>query len=297
MKAQYLLRFDDICPTMNWRIWDAVEGILCDQGIRPILAVVPDNQDDVLRVSAPDERFWERVREWQGRGWTIAMHGWQHRYVTTEGGILKVNRYGEFAGLSRSEQQHKLSRGREIFEREGITSDVFVAPAHTFDAITLQVLAELGFRYISDGYFQVPVVDQFGITWIPQQLWSYRWRPFGVWTICFHVNSWTHEDIAAFEERTLHYRGAISTFSVAVEQSQVRRRNVFDLAAARVYRSAIKFRALGKAKMMRLIAPPRSRPYLQELAEDLLPSVQGGTTPATRMSLEDSKGKFREIGN
>jgi peptidoglycan/xylan/chitin deacetylase (PgdA/CDA1 family) len=282
---------------MNWRVWDALEAILCDQRICPILAVVPDNLDDVLRVSAPDEQFWERVREWQGRGWTIAMHGWQHRFVTTEGGILKVNRYSEFAGLPRSEQQHKLSRGREIFEREGLASDVFVAPAHSFDAVTLQVLAELGFRYISDGYFHVPVVDEFGITWIPQQLWSYRQRPFGVWTICFHINSWTHADIAAFRERTLRYRGAISCFSGVVEQSQVRRRIVFDLAAARVYRSAIKFGALGKAKMKRLIAPPQSKPYVQQPAQDLLPKGQGGTTPATRTSLEDSKSKFHEIRN
>jgi len=296
MKARYLLRFDDICPTMNWRVWDAVEAILCGQRIHPILAVVPDNQDHGLRVSAPAERFWERVRKWQRRGWTIAMHGWQHRYVTTEGGILKVNRYSEFAGLPRSEQQHKLSRGREIFEREGLASDVFVAPAHSFDAITLQVLAELGFRYVSDGFFQVPVVDEFGIMWVPQQLWSYRRRPFGVWTICFHINSWTHEHIAAFEERTLHYREAISSFRTVVEQSHARRKTPFDVAAARVYRSTTKFGAWGKIKAKRLIAPSQSMPYVQP-AQDLLPRVQGGTTLATRTSLEDSKGKFHEIGN
>ena len=57
MRAHYLFRFDDICPSMNWRAWDDIETILCDQRIKPILAVVPDNRDDALRVSAPNARF------------------------------------------------------------------------------------------------------------------------------------------------------------------------------------------------------------------------------------------------
>jgi predicted deacetylase len=255
MKARYLLRFDDICPTVNWRVWDEVETILCEQQIRPILAVVPDNQDEALRVSAPDKQFWVRVREWKKRGWTIGMHGWQHEFVTRDQGILKVNRCSEFAGLSRAEQQYKLGRACEIFAREGLACNVFIAPAHSFDATTLQVLAELGFRYISDGFFPVPLVDRFRITWVPQQLWSYRWRPFGVWTICFHINSWTEADIAAFKDHTLRYREAISRFETVVEQSPVRRQTVSDVIAGRVYRSATQLGALGKAKLLRLIAP------------------------------------------
>src|SRR5260370_42375028 len=49
--------------------------------LKPILAVVPDNQDPMLKVDAPVADFWDRVRQWQARGWTIALHGYQHRYV------------------------------------------------------------------------------------------------------------------------------------------------------------------------------------------------------------------------
>jgi len=256
---------------MNWRVWDEVETILCEQEILPILAVVPNNQDDALRVSAPDKQFWVRVREWQKRGWTIGMHGWRHRFVTPDGGILKVNRFSEFAGLSRAEQQYKLGQGCEIFAREELACNVFIAPAHSFDATTLQVLAGLGFRYISDGFFPVPVIDRFGITWVPQQLWSYRWRPFGVWTICFHVNSWTEADIAAFKDHTLRYREAISSFNTVIEQSHARRQTASDVIAGRVYRATIQLAALGKAKARRLIASSPGKALAQR-GKDLLPA-------------------------
>src|SRR5262252_3697380 len=86
--TKYLLRFDDICPTMNWQVWSEIEAALLDQDLKPILAVVPDNQDPVLKVDPPVEDFWERVRTWQARGWTIALHGYQHRYVTHSPGIV-----------------------------------------------------------------------------------------------------------------------------------------------------------------------------------------------------------------
>jgi len=248
MKARYLLRFDDLCPTMNWHVWDAVEAILCKQHICPLLAVVPDNQDDHLRVSPPNPHFWDRVREWQARGWTIALHGWQHRFVTKESGILRVNQFSEFAGLSRTVQEQKLICAREVFQSQAITSEVFVAPAHTFDVVTLQLLVEQGFRYISDGYFHAPLVDEFGLVWVPQQLWSYRRRPFGLWTICFHTNSWQHADILAFKEQTERYRPLITKFSTAVERVQLRRKSIVDVAIARIYRTTIRILAFGKAK-------------------------------------------------
>ena len=68
MKSRYLIRFDDICPTMNWSVWESVESILLKYHIKPILAVVPDNQDPQLVVDAPRPDFWEKVRQWQSYG-------------------------------------------------------------------------------------------------------------------------------------------------------------------------------------------------------------------------------------
>ena len=54
--ARFLLRFDDLCPTMNWAMWDAIEAHLVRMEVRPILAVVPDNRDPKL-VAGPPKRF------------------------------------------------------------------------------------------------------------------------------------------------------------------------------------------------------------------------------------------------
>ena len=78
MPARYLVRFDDICPTMNWAAWSRIETVLDRHGVAPILAVVPDNRDPKLMVDNSRADFWARVRGWQTKGWTIALHGFQH---------------------------------------------------------------------------------------------------------------------------------------------------------------------------------------------------------------------------
>src|SRR5215467_8595121 len=110
MKSQYLLRLDDFCPTMNWSVWRAVERILVDASIRPILAVVPDNRDSSLWVGEENKSFWKEVRVWQARGWTIGLHGFQHVYSTKDPGLLKLRGLSEFSGLSYAEQRSKLEQ-------------------------------------------------------------------------------------------------------------------------------------------------------------------------------------------
>jgi len=39
------------------------------------MAVIPDNRDRELMVSAPGvDDFWNSVRSWQKRGWTVGLH-------------------------------------------------------------------------------------------------------------------------------------------------------------------------------------------------------------------------------
>ncbi len=51
--AQYLLRFDDLCPTMAASRWAPFERLIGEFGIQPILAVVPENQDPELAIDEP----------------------------------------------------------------------------------------------------------------------------------------------------------------------------------------------------------------------------------------------------
>jgi predicted deacetylase len=212
MPATYLVRFDDICPTMNWTAWDRVERILRTADVKPIVAVVPDNRDPHLRVEAARPQFWRRVRAWQRDGWTIGLHGYQHRYETADAGIVGRNRYSEFAGLPEDVQRLKIERALAIFESEGVTPDVWVAPAHSFDTVTLRVLAANGVRRISDGYGLRPWTDRNGMLWVPQQIGRFRALPAFVWTVCLHHNGWGCADIGRFRRDIQTYRSRIAGF-------------------------------------------------------------------------------------
>lgn len=209
--AKYLLRFDDICPTMNWKVWAEIEATLIEHRLAPILAVVPDNQDPVLQVDAPMVNFWDRVREWQARGWTIALHGFQHKYVARHAGIITPCKLTEFAGVPATEQEEKLRRGMEIFKREGIQPKVWIAPNDSFDAITVSLLPRFGIHIICDGFFRFPFVGQQMLTWVPQQLYGFRPAPSGVWTVAYHHNHWTAADLGRFREDLRRFRADLSS--------------------------------------------------------------------------------------
>ena len=215
--TQYLLRFDDICPTMNWRLWAEIETVL-DQGrFKPLLAVVPDNRDPGLEVDSPAGDFWDRVRAWQDRGWTIALHGFQHRYVTRNAGMVAVRKKSEFAGLQADVQREKLRRGLEIFERERITPRVWIAPGNTFDAATVALLPDFEIRVISAGYFRYPYVCPRRMTWVPQQLYYFRPAPAGVWTVCYHHNQWSASQPGKFREDVDRYGANIVSLDTVLD--------------------------------------------------------------------------------
>lgn len=204
-ESHYLVRFDDICPTMNWTAWEGIEAHLVRQGVHPILAVVPDNQDPNLMVEPPRVDFWEKVRKWQAMGWTIALHGYQHVYVNKNPGLLRITPQSEFAGLSRQEQEGKLKKALAIFAEHGVRADAWVAPSHSFDRTTVKILADLGVSVISDGLWPWPFSEEGPVIWIPQQLWTFRRKPPGVWTICNHHNGWTDRKVAWFGEMLESY--------------------------------------------------------------------------------------------
>jgi predicted deacetylase len=212
MAAKYLLRFDDICPTMNWVVWSEVERILLNADIQPILAVIPDNQDPKLMIDSARADFWEQVRKWQSRGWTIGLHGHQHLYTTKNRGVVGTTCKSEFAGVVEEEQERKLNKAMAIFRSEGISPQVWIAPSHSFDLTTIHILRRIGLCVISDGFGVLPHVDTAGMLWIPQQLWRFRWRPFGLWTVCCHHSSWSADQLKAFDRNVQEYRGAMTKF-------------------------------------------------------------------------------------
>ncbi|MGH7797308.1 MAG: DUF2334 domain-containing protein [Candidatus Binatia bacterium] len=259
MPARYLIRFDDICPTMNWDIWKKIEQILIQKGIDPILAVVPDNKDKSLVFGEAPLGFWSTVRAWQARGWTIGLHGYQHLYVTDRAGLIRINNRSEFAGLQGYEQEAKLNHALALFQREEITPDVWIAPAHSFDSTTLRLLKKLNLDIVNDGFYLSPNIDSLGITHIPQQLWKFRRMPFGLWTVCYHHNSWTGSDVDRFESDIQRYKNHITSLHGVLTLYRARNRNLADALFFRICllglrtRSAIRnsLRAINKSVAIR----------------------------------------------
>ncbi|MGP8271778.1 MAG: DUF2334 domain-containing protein [Terracidiphilus sp.] len=186
--AQYLLRFDDLCPTAARNRMQRLLRLIDDYGIRPILAVVPDNQDADLQLSPPDPAFWDRMRALEAGGATIALHGFQHVCTSKGGGLVPLHSHSEFAGVHEETQQQWIHAGLKILRGHGLNPRIWVAPRHGFDARTLRVLNQEGIKLLSDGFARVPFIRG-GITWIPQQLWEPVAKPAGLWTICMHGNT------------------------------------------------------------------------------------------------------------
>lgn len=242
MTALYLLRFDDICPTMNWPVWERVEEILLDCGAKPILAVVPDNQDPKLKVAEPHPKFWDCVRTWQDRGWTIGLHGFQHCYVTKDSGLMRINQYSEFSGLTKPEQQSKLQQALKVFGQERVQPAVWVAPAHSFDAATIDALLGLGIRHVSDGFSLYPYLDTDGMMWIPQQLWRFRKMPFGLWTVCLHFNRWTSADVSQFKSNLRKFASALTDWPSVISRYEQRKRSPVDSVFWTIFGGALRTR-------------------------------------------------------
>ena len=187
-KASYLLRFDDLCPTISKEPFERFMTIVNRHGVRPILAVVPENRDPELDIAAPDPNFWSRMRALERAGATIAMHGYRHRCVSPGRSLLGLHAYSEFAGIPEETQRSWIRTGLEVLRRNGLSPRLFVAPRHGFDSATLSALAEEGLGFLSDG-FASRHFKRNEVIWIPQQLWEPVKKSHGLWTICLHTNT------------------------------------------------------------------------------------------------------------
>ncbi|MGA2534521.1 MAG: DUF2334 domain-containing protein [Terracidiphilus sp.] len=186
--AQYLLRFDDLCPTIAASRWEPYFELVREFGIRPILAVIPDNRDHELQCSVPDPEFWARMRALETAGATIALHGYRHLCLSTGKSLVPLYSVSEFAGVPAELQMQWISAGLQILRGHGLDPRIWVAPRHGFDQQTLQALRDQGIGVLSDGLARVPFLRG-GMTWIPQQLWAPVEKSKGLWTICVHPNS------------------------------------------------------------------------------------------------------------
>jgi predicted deacetylase len=202
--ARYLLRFDDFCPTMDWAKWERFAGLIEEFGLKPILAVIPDNEDGVLNCLPPDGEFWERIRALDQAGATIALHGFRHICVSQGRSLVPLHPWSEFAGMTEERQRRWIREGLEILRGERLNPTMFIAPRHGFDHATLRALKAEGISLLSDGLARIPF-KRGGVTWIPQQLWGPVEKERGVWTICIHSNTAPDTEVSQLHEFLLRF--------------------------------------------------------------------------------------------
>jgi predicted deacetylase len=213
MTAKYLIRLDDACPTMDQHKWQQIEQLLDQYQIKPLVAVIPDNQDPKLKLNPENPNFWQQVSTWQQKGWEIALHGFQHKYVTKDNGLVPISDKSEFAGLSLPEQIQKIKQGWEIFQKNQIKANVWIAPSHSFDQNTCQALKqETNIQIISDGISLFPY-QAHGFFWVPQQLWKFKKMPFGLYTICLHPNTMQAQEFKILAQNIAQNRHLFINFS------------------------------------------------------------------------------------
>lgn len=195
MKYKILLRFDDICPTMNWEQWENAVSILDSIEATALLGVIPDNHDRALLLNNPRSDFWEYIINLQKRGYTIAMHGYQHVFDIQSSGLSTPKKQSEFAGHSFEEQNRRIKEGKRIMNEHGIDTDIFFAPAHSYDDNTLKALSLNGFRYISDGKSLKPYKRN-GIVCYPELTGGLpNLNNFGKYfTAVFHTHEWGYKN-------------------------------------------------------------------------------------------------------
>jgi predicted deacetylase len=200
MSARYLIRLDDACDTMDRRKWNLVGQVLAHHGVKPIVAVIPANQDPSLMYESRDADFWNVVRGWAGKGWAVGLHGYSHLMHLTEAAlVLPFYKRSEFAGLPLEAQCEKIRRAWSLFLAQDVEPKIWIAPAHSFDLLTLQAVhRETSIRIISDG-IAWDCFFEHDFHWIPQQLWRFSERRSGLWTVCLHPNTMDDAAIAALD--------------------------------------------------------------------------------------------------
>ncbi len=193
------IRMDDISPAMDWERFEAFQALLDEYGVKPLIGVVPDNRDENLNRDRERGDFWELVKGLQEDGWTVALHGYQHVYTEKNGGIFPLNDFSEFAGVPYEKQLEMLEQGKRILESHGIGTDIFMAPAHSYDKNTLAALKQAGFGRITDGFGSRPYQWR-GMLFYPIsfRLENSLKKKNGFTTMVVHTNTMDEKDMARY---------------------------------------------------------------------------------------------------
>lgn len=246
MNRKYMIRLDDACPTMDTVKWQRIEDMLDATGVRPMVGVIPHNEDAKQQVEEENPFFWNIVDRWINKQWVIALHGYNHCYTSDKGlkGLNPLWSRSEFSGLPLVEQKEKIRNGVKILREHGIDPQYFFAPSHTFDENTLVALREeSNIRVISDTIATEPY--RMGDFTIIPQLGGHCFdiKIPGIWTFCFHPNTMDDKSFSALEYFLLVHKNEFISFC-DIDTKEFGKKSLFSKLLSFVYFSLRKFRGI-----------------------------------------------------
>lgn len=208
-----IIRIDDVCPSMDLEKFYKYVNALKELDVKPLLGVIPLCEDESINYGQVDD-FWTMLRQMQEDGYPIAMHGVNHVYCTRAKGLVCDRKMSEFSSISLEEQKEKLLQGKNALAKEGIYTDTFMAPGHSYDRNTLKALKSLGFEYITDGRSKYPYMLE-GVKCIPATpAWKLHFSG-GILTICLHPSYEAETNLNLVKELLIKEKNRVISFEEA----------------------------------------------------------------------------------
>jgi len=141
-KIYIAFRNDDISYLSDPKFEYEVLKIFRKYNIRPLYAVIPAHNGNILRYGMP---IVDALRLWYSRGWVdIAMHGYSHK--------------NKFSDLSYDEQLKRIKAGKEIIVKLfSVDTLIFVPPWNSVNKNTIKILEKTGFKVFSGYLGEKPI--------------------------------------------------------------------------------------------------------------------------------------------
>ncbi len=148
----------DVSPAWKGEVELALDA--CARiGCKPALLVVPNFHGEA--PLGEDAAFCARLRELQSAGHEIYLHGFFHQSRETNRSGASDARWlfaqkvvsggeAEFSDVTKDEAKARLDDGERVLRDAGLRVDGFVAPAWSFPAWLLPMLAERGYAFTED---------------------------------------------------------------------------------------------------------------------------------------------------
>lgn len=243
---KYLIRLDDACPYMDREKWQRMEDLLDKYGVKPLVGIIPANAFSEAMRGPEDIGFWTKAIGWEKKGWSIALHGYDHVYITDRGmeGLNPMWQRSEFSGVPLEKQKEKISKGYTKLMKYGLKPKYFFAPSHTFDENTLEALrCESNIRIISDTIGRWPY-KKGDFVFIPQ-ISGHCIKMFlpGIYTFCFHPNVMNDSAFVALEHFLERYRDHFTDFE-SINIESVKEKSILDKFITGVFFGIRKVRGL-----------------------------------------------------